>query len=169
MDNMTHDTCTRLASCCCRKSPAEKAIQVHTGQMSSKTLIIGLSIFRCGNECTSQINEDFSSWCKLKTFRRSLHRISTYWVYILFPNLSSSLERRRKRTLRTRLSGLLLPRVRNILKLVYQQESEQSRFFSCQPSERMIGPVLVVSNCTFSSVAWWTFLCAPGAWGSCLV
>ena len=150
---MTHDTCTRLASCSCRKSPAEKAIQVHTGQMSSKTIIIGLSIFRCGNECTSQITEDFASWCKLKTFRRSLNKISTYRVYILFPNLSFSRERRSKRTLGTRLSGLLLPRVRNILKLVYLQESEQSRFLSCQPSERMIGPLLVISNCTFSSVA----------------
>ena len=150
---MTHDTCTRLASCSCRKSPAEKAIQVHTGQMSSKTIIIGLSIFRCGNECTSQITEDFSSWCKLKTFRRSLNKISTYRVYILFPNLSFSRERRRKRTLGTRLLGLLLPRVRNILKLVYLQESEQSRFLSGQPSERMIGPVLVISNSTFSSVA----------------
>ena len=88
-DSMTHDTCTRLASCSCRKSPAEKAIQVHTGQMSSKTIIIGLIIFRCGNECTSQIAEDFASWCKLKTFRWSLKRISTYRVYILFPNLSS--------------------------------------------------------------------------------
>ena len=150
---MTHDTCTRLASCSCRKSPAEKAIQVHTGQMSSKTIIIGRGIFRCGNECTSQITEDFASWCKLKTFRRSLNKISTYRVYILFPNLSFSRERRRKRTLGTRLSGLLLPRVRNILKLVYLQESEQSRFLSCQPSERMIGPLLVISNCTFSSVA----------------
>ena len=150
---MTHDTCTRLASCSCRKSPAEKAIQVHTGQMSSKTIIIGRGIFRCGNECTSQITEDFASWCKLKTFRRSLNKISTYRVYILFPNLSFSRERRSKRTLGTRLSGLLLPRVRNILKLVYLQESEQSRFLSCQPSERMIGPVLVISNCTFSSVA----------------
>ena len=150
---MTHDTCTRLASCCCPKSPAEKAIQVHTGQMSSKTIIIGLSIFRCGNECTSQITEDFASWCKLKTFRRSLNKISTYRVYILFPNLSFSRERRRKRTLGTRLLGLLLPRVRNILKLVYLQESEQSRFLSCQPIERMIGPMLVISNCTFSSVA----------------
>ena len=101
-DSMTHDTCTRLASCCCRKSPAEKAIQVHTGQMSSKTIIIGLSIFRCGNECTSQITEDFASLWKFKTFRRSLNRISTYRGYILFPNLSSSLERRRKRTLGTR-------------------------------------------------------------------
>ena len=128
---MTHDTCTRLASCSCRKSPAEKAIQVHTGQMSSKTIIIGLSIFRCGNECTSQITEDFASWRKLKTFRRSLNRISSYRVYILFPNLSSSLERRRKRILGTRLLGLLLPRVRNILKLVYIQESEQLRFLSC--------------------------------------
>ena len=92
-----------------------------------------------------------------------------------FPNsaiyrvyLSSSLERRRKRTLGTRLLGLLLPRVPNILKLVYIQESEQLRFLSCQPSERVIGPVLIISNCTFSSVAWWTFLCAPGAWGSCI-
>ena len=123
-DSMTHDTCTRLVSCSCRKSPAEKAIQVHTGQMSSKTIIIGRSIFRCGNECTSQITEDFASWCKLKTFRRSLNKISTYRVYILFPNLSFSRERRSKRTLGTRLSGLLLPRVRNILKLVYIQESE---------------------------------------------
>ena len=123
-DSMTHDTCTRLVSCSCRKSPAEEAIQVHTGQMSSKTILIGLSIFRCGNECTSQITEDLASWCKLKTFRRSLNRIPTYRVYILFPNLSSSLERRRKSTLGTRLSGLLLPRVRNILKLVYIQESE---------------------------------------------
>ena len=107
-DSMTHDTRTRLVGCSCRKSPAEKAIQVHTGQMSSKTILIGLSIFRCGNECTSQITEDFASWCKLKTFRRSLNRIPTYRVYILFPNLSSSLERRRKSTLGTRLSGLII-------------------------------------------------------------
>ncbi|CAH3031840.1 unnamed protein product [Pocillopora meandrina] len=48
--------------------------------MSSKTMLIGLSIFRCGHEksvhgrpswelapfdCTSQITEDFASWCKL--------------------------------------------------------------------------------------------------------
>ena len=130
-DSMTHDTCTRLVSCSCRKSPEEKAIQVHTGQMSSKTILIGLSIFRCGNEWTSQITEDFASWCKLKTFRRGLNRIPTYRVYILFPNLSSSLERRRKNTLGTRLSGLLLPRVLNILKLVYIQESEQLHFLSC--------------------------------------
>ena len=89
---MTHDTCTRLVSYSCRKSPAKKAIHVHTGQMLSKTTLIGLSISRCGNEksvhgrpeelapyqCTSQITEDFASWCKLKTFRRSLNRISTY-------------------------------------------------------------------------------------------
>ena len=123
-DSMTHDTCTRLVSCSCRKSPAEKAIQVHTGQMSSKTILIGLSIFRCGNEWTSQITEDFASWCKLKTFRISLNRIPTYRVYVLFPNLSSSLKRRKKSTLGTRLSGLLLPRVHNILKLVYIQKSE---------------------------------------------
>ena len=49
-DSMTHDTCTRLVSCSCRKSPAKKAIQVHTGQMTSKTTLIGLSISRCGNE-----------------------------------------------------------------------------------------------------------------------
>ena len=86
-DSMTHDTCTRLASCCCRKSPAEKAIQVHTGQMSSKTIIIGLSIFRCGNECTSQITEDFASWCKLKTFRRSLNKISTFRANLIISRL----------------------------------------------------------------------------------
>ena len=83
---MTHDTCTlilqcqSLVSCNRRESPAKKAIQGHSGQMSSNTILIGLSIFRCGNEksvhggpswevapydCTSQITEDFASWCKL--------------------------------------------------------------------------------------------------------
>ena len=48
--------------------------------MSSKTILIGLGIFRCGHEksvcgrpfwelapydCTSQITEEFASWCKL--------------------------------------------------------------------------------------------------------
>ena len=51
---MTHDTCTPilqcLVSCSCRKSSAKKAIQGHSGQMSSKTILIGLSIFRCSNE-----------------------------------------------------------------------------------------------------------------------
>ena len=83
---MTHDTCTLilqcqcLVSCNCRKSPAKKAIQGHSGQMSSKSILIGFSIFQCGNEisvhgrpswelapydCTFQITEDFPSWCKL--------------------------------------------------------------------------------------------------------
>ena len=80
---MTHDTCTlilhRLVSCSRRKSLAKKAIQGHTGQMLSKTILIDLGIFRCGKEksvhgrpswelapfdCTSQITEDFASWCK---------------------------------------------------------------------------------------------------------
>ena len=83
-DSMTHETCTLilqcLVSCSCRKSPAKKAIQGHLGKMSSKTMLIGLSIFRCGHEksvhgrpswelapydCPSQITEDFASWCKL--------------------------------------------------------------------------------------------------------
>ena len=75
---MRHVQC--LVSCSCRKSPAKKAIQGHLGQMSSKTILIGLSIFRFGHEnsvhgrsswelapydCKSQITEDFASWCKL--------------------------------------------------------------------------------------------------------
>ena len=85
-DSMTHDTCTLilqcqcLVSCNCRKYPAKKAIQGHSGQMSSKSILIGSSIFQCGNEisvhgrpsweldpydCTFQITEDFPSWCKL--------------------------------------------------------------------------------------------------------
>ena len=83
---MTHDTstlilqCQCLVSCNCRKSPAKKAIQGHSGQMSSKSILTGSSIFQCGNEisvhgrsswelapydCTFQITEDFPSWCKL--------------------------------------------------------------------------------------------------------
>ena len=83
---MTRDTCTLilqcqcLVSCNCRKYPAKKAIQGHSGQMSSKSILIGFSIFQCGNEisvhgrpswelapydCTFQITEDFPSWCKL--------------------------------------------------------------------------------------------------------
>ena len=69
-----------LVSCSCQKSPAKRAIQGHSGQMSSKTILIGLGIFRCGHEksvcgrpswelapydCTSQITEEFASWCKL--------------------------------------------------------------------------------------------------------
>ena len=34
-----------LVSCNCRKSPAKKAIQGHSGQMSSKSILIGFSIF----------------------------------------------------------------------------------------------------------------------------
>ena len=70
-----------LVSCNCRKSPVKKAIQGHSGQKSSKTILIGLSIFRCGHEksvhgrpswelalydCTSQITEDFALLCKLQ-------------------------------------------------------------------------------------------------------
>ena len=50
-DSMTHDTstlilqCQCLVSCNCRKSPAKKAIQGHSGQMSSKSILIGFSIF----------------------------------------------------------------------------------------------------------------------------
>ena len=83
---MTRDTCTLilqcqcLVSCNCRKYPAKKAIQGHSGQMSSKSILIGFSIFQCGNEisvhgrpswelapydCTFQITEDFPSSCKL--------------------------------------------------------------------------------------------------------
>ena len=51
---MTHESCTLilqcLVSCSRRKSPAKKAIQGHSGQMSSKTMLIGLSIFRRGHE-----------------------------------------------------------------------------------------------------------------------
>ena len=54
--------------------------QHHSGQMSSKTMLIGHSNFRCGHEksvhgrpsweltpydCTSQITKDLASWCKL--------------------------------------------------------------------------------------------------------
>ena len=48
---MTHDTCTLilqcqcLVSCNCRKYPAKKAIQGHSGQMSSKSILIGFGIF----------------------------------------------------------------------------------------------------------------------------
>ena len=71
---MTHETCTLilqcLVSCSCQKSSVKRAIQGHSGQMFSKTMLIGLSIFRCGHEksvhgrpswelapydCTSQI------------------------------------------------------------------------------------------------------------------
>ena len=80
---MTHESCTLILQCLVncrrRKSPSKKAIQGHSGQMSSKTMLIGLSIFRRGHEksvhkrpswelapddCTSQITEDFASWCK---------------------------------------------------------------------------------------------------------
>ena len=83
-DSMTHETCTLilqcLVGCSCQKSSVKRAIQGHSGQMFSKTMLIGLSIFRCGHEksvhgrpswelapfdCTSQIIEDFASWCKL--------------------------------------------------------------------------------------------------------
>ena len=59
-------------------------------------MLIGLSIFRCGNEklvqgrpswelapyeCTSQIAEDFASWCKLvsKEYRFSERAESAEW------------------------------------------------------------------------------------------
>ena len=77
---MTHETCTLilqcLVSCSCQKSSVKRAIQGHSGQMFSKTILIGLSIFRCGHEksvhgrlswelalydCTSQTTEDFAS------------------------------------------------------------------------------------------------------------
>ena len=142
---MTHDTCTRLVSCSCQKSPAKKAIQVHTGQISSKTTLTNLSIFRCVYEKSVHGRP----WLAVRGGgQANFPNSAIYRVY-----LSSSLERRRKRTLGTRLLGLLLPRVLNILKLVYIQESEQLRFLSCQPNERIIGPVLIISNCTFSSVA----------------
>ena len=59
---------------------AKEAIQGHSGQMSSKTKLVGLGIFRCGNEksvhgrpswelglhdCSSQITADFASRYKL--------------------------------------------------------------------------------------------------------
>ena len=51
---MTHETCTLilqcLVSCSCQKSSVKRAIQGHSGQMFSKTMLIGLSIFRCGHE-----------------------------------------------------------------------------------------------------------------------
>ena len=87
---MTHDKCTRLVSCSCSKSTAKKAIQVLTSQMSSsKTTLIGLSIFwkLAPYECTSQITEDFASWCKLKTFRRSLNKISTFRANLIISRL----------------------------------------------------------------------------------
>ena len=82
-------------------SGKKKAIQVLTSQMSSKTTLIGLSIFWCGKEkpvhgrpwelapceCTSQIIEDFASWCKLKTFRRSLNNISTFRANLIISRL----------------------------------------------------------------------------------
>ena len=59
---------------------AKEAIQGHSGQMSSKTKLVGLGIFRCGNEksvhgrpswelglhdCSSQMTADFASRYKL--------------------------------------------------------------------------------------------------------
>ena len=58
---------------------AKEAIQGHSGQMSSKTKLVGLGIFRCGNEksvhgrpwelglhdCSSQFTADFASRYKL--------------------------------------------------------------------------------------------------------
>ena len=53
-DSMTHETCTLilqcLVSCSCQKSSVVRAIQGHSGQMFLKTMLIGLSIFRCGHE-----------------------------------------------------------------------------------------------------------------------
>ena len=56
---MTHDTCARPVSFSCRKSPAKKAIQVHTGQMSSKTTLIGLIFF--GVSTKNPFMEDLGS------------------------------------------------------------------------------------------------------------
>ena len=75
-DSMTHDTRTAVAI---ENLQQRKRFRVIQGK-SSKTMLTGLSIFRCGNEnsvhgrpswelapydCTSQITEDFASWCKL--------------------------------------------------------------------------------------------------------
>ena len=61
-----------LASC--RSSPQGRQ-QSESGQMLSKTILIGLSIFRFGREksihgrpsweFTKHCNEDFATWCKL--------------------------------------------------------------------------------------------------------
>ena len=75
-DSMTHDTRTAVAVENLRQRKRFRVIQVKT----SKTILTGLTIFRCGNEnsvhgrpswelasydCTSQITEDFALWCKL--------------------------------------------------------------------------------------------------------
>ena len=83
---MTHVHMCQLCQSCqclvclasCRNSPEEQKSE--SGQMSSKTILIGLSIFWCGGEksvherpswelaqcdCSSQNTEDFAVWCKL--------------------------------------------------------------------------------------------------------
>ena len=84
-----HDTCRTYVDCVSRVSVSSVLLAVEilrknkkseSGQMSSNTILIGLSIFWCGGEksvherhswecaqcdCSSQNTEDFAAWCKL--------------------------------------------------------------------------------------------------------
>ena len=87
-----YDTCTGVSTvsvmlvslvclASCQNSPQEWQSESQVKcQMSSKTILIGLSIFRCGGEksihgrpsyelipydCRSRNTEDFAAWCKL--------------------------------------------------------------------------------------------------------
>ena len=79
-DSMTHETCTLifqcLVSCSCRKSPAKKAIHGHSGQMSSKTILIGLSFF-------SLWPRKIRSWKTFLGARSVRLHIPNYWRFCL--------------------------------------------------------------------------------------